>query len=52
MSTAPEVHVDWRMTPAEWQQLRTALLRSLDVPYVNALARAGALGGDPPGEAS
>lgn len=44
---AVEVHVDWRMTPSEWEQLRTALLRSTDLPYIKALADAGTLRGHP-----
>lgn len=25
--TDPDVHVDWHMTPGEWQELRQVLLR-------------------------
>jgi hypothetical protein len=42
-----EVHVDWRMTPAEWDELRSVLLAARSSsPYVTRLADAGKLGLD------
>lgn len=41
---SPDVHVDWHMTPAEWAELREALLRNPDGPYVGRLIAEGKLG--------
>lgn len=38
----PEVHVDWRMTPAEWQELAGALASSHG-PYLSRLRAEGKL---------
>jgi hypothetical protein len=40
----PDVHVDWHMTPAEWAELREALLRNPDGPYIARLIAEGKLG--------
>jgi hypothetical protein len=40
---APDVHVDWHMTPAEWKQLREALLSRKGMPYINRLWNEGKL---------
>ena len=36
------VHVNWRMTPDEWEQLKAAILTS-DSPYCKALEAEGKL---------
>jgi hypothetical protein len=37
----PDVHVDWHMTPGEWSQLHSVLLRYSDVPYIARLIAEG-----------
>lgn len=41
---SPDVHVDWHMTPAEWAELREALLRNPDGPYIARLIAEGKVG--------
>lgn len=43
-SEGAEVHLDWRMTPAEWDELRGALALRQDRPYIARLAAEGKLG--------
>lgn len=40
--TGDDVHIDWHMTPAEWQQLRE-VLSAANTPYIQALKAAGKL---------
>jgi hypothetical protein len=41
----PEVHVDWRMTAAEWEELRSVLIgHGGTSAYVNSLYLSGKLG--------
>lgn len=42
MTAGPEVHVDWRMTPAEWDELRSAVKHS-DSDYCMRLDAEGKL---------
>lgn len=44
----PGVMVNWAMSETEWTQLEKVLLMHTDVPYINALYRAGKLGPVPP----
>lgn len=44
--SGPEVHVDWRMTPQEWEELRHILVRSrYSSRYLTRLWAEGKLGG-------
>jgi hypothetical protein len=36
-----DIHVDWHMTPDEWQELKSVLLQHKDVTYIKALIDAG-----------
>lgn len=38
-----DVHVDWHMTPAEWDELRGVLIRNTGYEYIGRLEAAGAL---------
>jgi hypothetical protein len=45
----PDVHVDWHMTPEEWEELRAALVKVVEVkgdgsPYLYKLYREGKIG--------
>lgn len=45
-----EVHVDWKMTPAEWQELRAVLngeRSTIGSPYVRRLRAEGKLDARP-----
>jgi len=44
MTGTPDIHVDWHMTPAEWDELRGILLRNTGYEYIGKLEAAGALG--------
>jgi hypothetical protein len=39
--SVPDVHVDWHMTPQEWDQLNAVLWRSRHVPYIARLVAEG-----------
>jgi len=43
MTEMPDVHVDWHMTLAEWDELRGVLLRNTGYEYIGRLEAAGAL---------
>jgi len=40
----PDIHVNWHMTPGEWDELRGVLLRNTGYEYIGKLEAAGALG--------
>jgi hypothetical protein len=38
---APDVHIDWHMTPEEWAQLSGALATHAKLPYIAELIAEG-----------
>lgn len=44
MTETPDVHVDWHMTPDEWEELRGILLRNTGYEYIGRLEAEGKLG--------